>query len=132
MAPRPRGLRNNNPGNIRHGDKWRGLAPDQLDKAFCTFSAPEWGIRAMAVILKNYQAKNGIHTISGIISRWAPPTENDTQSYVNVVAKACGVKPTDKIVVKDILPKLIPAIIKHENGLQPYSVEVIAKGISLA
>jgi len=127
-----RGFRNRNPGNIRHGDKWRGLAPEQLYKAFGTFVAPEYGIRAMAVILNNYQVKNGISTIQGIISRWAPPTENDTESYVKDVAKACGVNPTETILIKPLLPKLIPAIIMHENGSQPYPVEVIAKGISLA
>lgn len=127
-----RGLRNFNPGNIRHGDKWKGLKFEQPDKDFCTFIAPEYGIRAMAVILKNYQVKNGIRTIQGIISRWAPPTENDTASYVKAVADACEVGEYDDIVVKELLSKLIPAIIKHENGSQPYPPELIAKGISLA
>lgn len=59
----PRGIRNNNPGNIRHSDQWKGLTPEQPDPDFCTFSTPEYGIRAMGVILLNYQRKHGLKTI---------------------------------------------------------------------
>jgi len=129
----PRGIRLNNPGNIRHGDKWQGLdtAHDKQDSEFCTFIAPEWGIRAMCVILNNYQVKNGISTIRGAISRWAPPTENDTEAYVKAVAAAVGVRPDEEVRLAALFDKLVPAIIKHENGMQPYSAEVIHKAIAL-
>ncbi|WP_367672819.1 structural protein, partial [Serratia symbiotica] len=91
----PRGIRNNNPGNIRWGDDWKGLLPDKqrTDKSFCQFSTPEYGIRAMIIILRNYQKKHGINTISGIIHRWAPTSENDTQAYIDSVSQEVGVAP---------------------------------------
>ncbi|NIG88682.1 structural protein [Serratia symbiotica] len=115
-----RGIRNNNPGNIRWGDEWQGLVskPDRTDKLFCQFTTPEYGIRAMIIILRNYQRKHGINTISGIIHRWAPTSENDTQAYIDSVSQEVGVAPDQRIDISDsrILMKLLQAIIRHENG----------------
>lgn len=131
-----RGIRNNNPGNIRWGDEWKGLVVEnqRTDKSFCQFIKPEYGIRAMIIILRNYQKKRGINTISGIIHRWAPTNENDTQSYINSVVKATGV-PTDKqIDTTDsrFMMKLLQAIIQHENGSQPYAFDVLCRAVDLA
>lgn len=131
MSSGDRGFRNNNPGNIRLGLPWQGLAPTQTDPAFCQFVAPQWGIRAMAKILLHYESE-GYNTVSKIISHWAPPSENDTDAYIDSVAKQCGVLADAQINVLTYLPKLIPAIIMHENGSQPYSDDVIAFGILLA
>lgn len=128
----PRGIRNHNPGNIRHGDKWLGLAPAQDDPAFCSFVSPEHGIRAMAVILLNYQRKHGLETVREIISRWAPPCENDTEAYAAHVARVLGVDADARITVADRLPEIIPAIIRHENGRQPYDHATIQRGIVMA
>lgn len=128
-----RGLRNNNPGNIRRSSEaWQGLSPEQNDDAFFSFVSPEYGIRAMARILANYSANYGLDTVRGLISRWAPSTENDTNAYVTNVARALGIAPDAPINVQVSLPRLIPAIIKQENGLQPYSASTITRGISLA
>ena len=129
-----RGIRNNNPGNIRHGDKWEGLSDIQSDSSFCVFQSPVYGIRAMAKILLNYQNKYHLDTIEDIIARWAPPNENDTQSYIKSVSAAVGVLPDDEISLnnKNVMMSLIKAIIKHENGEQPYSEEQILNGINLA
>lgn len=131
----PRGIRNNNPGNIRWGDEWKGLVPQaqRTDKSFCQFIKPEYGIRAMIIILRNYQRKHRLSTISGIINRWAPTNENDTQSYINSVAKATGVDPDQRIDTSDsrFMMKLLQAIIQHENGDQPYSFDVFVKAIDL-
>jgi len=128
----PRGIRNNNPGNIRHGDDWMGLSTEQKDPSFCCFIKPEYGIRAMARILANYQRRYGIKTVRGIINRWAPPVENDTDAYVEHVAEVVGVGPDEKIQVKSVLALLIPVIILHENGTNPYSSEILRKGIEMA
>lgn len=128
----PRGIRNNNPGNIRHGAKWNGLADDQPDSAFCTFIQPEYGIRAMAKVLITYHDKYGLDTVSGIINRWAPPVENQTSAYVEHVSAECGVGPHEPIVVRSYLDKLCSAIIKHENGQQPYSTQLIDLGVKMA
>lgn len=131
-----RGIRNNNPGNIRWGDEWKGLVPEtqRTDKSFCQFKSAEYGIRAMIIILRNYQRKHGLSTISGIINRWAPTNENDTQAYINSVAKATGVDPDQRIDTSDsrFMMKLLQAIIQHENGDQPYGFDVFVKAIDLA
>lgn len=130
-----RGIRNNNAGNIRWGCAWQGLkvGGKEIDKEFCVFIEPEYGIRAMAKILRNYSSIYKINTVGGIIHRWAPPSENDTVSYIKHVSKALKVDADETINVKDdnVMLALIKAIIKHENGEQPYSDELILKGVRM-
>ena len=128
----PRGIRNNNPGNIESGAEWEGLNADGTDTRFAQFDTPEHGIRALARTLTTYSTKHNLNTVAGIINRWAPNFENDTSSYAAAVASKLGVKPTDTIDVAANMPKLIKAIIKHENGEQPYSDMVINKGIEMS
>lgn len=130
----PRGLRNNNPGNIMQGPtKWEGEVQGH-DPRYASFASPEAGIRAMGKNLIAYQTKYGLNTVEGIISRWAPATENDTNSYVATVAKAVGVKPDAPIDVRNLetLTKLTKAMIQVENGSQPYSDQQITAGLSAA
>ena len=131
-----RGIRNNNPGNIRWGCNWQGLKVDgkEQDKDFCVFIAPEYGIRAIAKIIRNYSDIYKINTVAGIIHRWAPPSENDTESYIKHISQSLKVEPEEIINVRDtnVMLKLIKAIIKHENGKQPYSDELILKGVKMA
>lgn len=129
-----RGIRNNNPGNIRKtGTRWQGMKPDaeQTDASFIVFLLPEWGIRAIARILNTYN-KQGVSTIRGIIGRWAPPVENDTGAYVNAVSKAVGIAPDAPVNLSVHMVPLVKAIIRHENGIQPYSDNTINGGIALA
>lgn len=130
-----RGIRNNNPGNIRWGDKWQGLDENgkEKDKSFCVFKKPEYGIRALAKILRNYRDLHKITTVAGIIHRFAPPSENNTVAYINHVAEVLKVDTDDTIDVRNdnVMLKLIKAIILHENGEQPYSDELILKGIKM-
>jgi hypothetical protein len=126
-----RGIRNNNPGNIRFGSQWQGMAKEQPDKEYITFIAPEWGIRAISKTLDTYANKHGLHTVRGIVSRWAPANENNTQSYIDDVADSLGVTPLQNISVDYYKEKLIKAIIQHENGVQPYSDELIKKAIGM-
>lgn len=130
-----RGLRNNNPGNIRYdGTPWEGLANPPSDGTFAIFISPEYGIRAMARILENYVTVDGVpSSVTGIISRWAPSTENDTAAYIASVQQQMGLAGgPDTIDLSTDLPALIAAIIHHENGLNPYTAATIAGGISLA
>lgn len=75
--------------------------------------------------------REGQNTIASLIEEWAPPTENNTVAYVKAVGKACGVDPYQPCDIPSLLPKLIPAIVQHENGYQPYSKELIQLGIDL-
>lgn len=132
-----RGIRNNNPGNIdyRPANNWKGqLAHDKtIEPRFCRFSAPEYGIRAIIALLRNYQRKYGLNTVTGLISRWAPSNENNTAAYVRGVAKALAVAPGAVIALSDknTAIRLAKAIIQHENGSQPYSDAVFEKAYSL-
>lgn len=68
----PRGLRNNNPGNIRTTkDRWQGLRPQQTDPAFFQFTEMRYGYRALIITLQNYRHKHGCRTIADFIRRWA-------------------------------------------------------------
>ncbi|MDC9607032.1 structural protein [Xenorhabdus griffiniae] len=128
-----RGIRNHNPGNIRHGDKWQGLRDIQTDKSFCQFVAPEYGIRAMLKILRNYERRYGDNTIRQFISRWAPPNENNTESYIAYVCKSVGIASSAVVDVENVatMSRLVKAIIQMENGQQPYSDEIIKRAFEL-
>lgn len=129
-----RGVRNNNPGNIRHalGVKWQGAIKGD-DASFVTFASPEMGVRALVRTLLTYQNRHNLHTIAGIIDRWAPPVENNTTAYVLAVAKAVGVAPTAMIDVDSaaIMRPLVEAIIAHENSGYRYPASVISEGLRL-
>ena len=133
-----RGIRNNNPGNIRHGDAWQGMADEQTDSAFIQFITPEYGIRAMTKVLLTYSDVYGLDTVAEIISRWAPPKnkkgefENNTDSYIRAVAASLGVHPQQRIDVRANMPALVEAIIHHENGTQPYDTATLGRGIVAA
>jgi len=140
----PRGIRNNNPLNLREdvhgGDAWEGEHLLDLDASFEEFKSPVWGIRAGAKTLRNYQRLRGLYTVSGIINRFAPPKnkdgefENNTASYVNHVASKLGVHADQAINLDDksTLTQLVNVIIKHENGINPYSKETISEAIDMA
>lgn len=129
-----RGIRNNNPGNIRKGEKWKGLADEQTDSSFCIFVSPEYGIRALVKILLTYYKKYQLNTVKKIISRYAPPSENLTAAYIQSVANQLGVRSDEPLDVASpaVLMVLLRAIIRHENGEQPYSDEQLLEGIYLA
>lgn len=131
-----RGIRNNNPGNIRWGENWKGLVPDgrKKDKSFCVFEEPKWGIRALCKVLITYNRRYGLDTVQEIISRFAPTSENDTKAYMNHVAKLLGVRPDEQIKVcnERVMYTLITSIIQHENGVQPYSEEIIKGAMLMA
>lgn len=137
-----RGIRNNNPGNlVKTNDAWKGKVPhtQNTDSYFEQFIAPEWGIRAMLIDIRGDITKKGQNTVRKLITSYAPPKtagkgflyNNNTAAYIAVVANAIGKSPDSLLTTNDYLP-LIKAIIKHENGVQPYSDEVIKKGMALA
>jgi len=91
----PRGIRNNNPLNIRKSaDKWQGLSTLQEDREFFQFVSMEYGWRAAFVILcRTYYGKYGLKTIRDIVSRWAPAKENNTEAYIRHVSDYTGIAP---------------------------------------
>lgn len=126
-----RGIRNNNIGNIRVSkDQWEGATGD--DGSFVTFDTPDSGVRALAKNLMSY-GRQGYDSIEKIINRWAPPNENDTQSYINSVVAATGIPATQSIDLTnpDVLASLSEAIGYHETGSR-YDPEVYKLGVSRA
>lgn len=126
-----RGIRNNNPGNIRVSkDQWEGMTGD--DGAFVTFDSPESGVRALGKNLLSY-GRQGYDSIEKIINRWAPPNENDTQAYIDSVVAATGIPATQSLDLSDpdTLSSLAQAISFHETGSR-YDPEVYQKGVSRA
>ncbi len=119
----PRGIRNNNPANIRLSKtKWLGQRVTKLsDSAFVEFVSPLYGVRALMRILLTYYFKYGLDTVESILNRYAPPCENATDSYAYHVAKLLGVKRRQRIAVHedDTLIMLSKAIVLHENGKSP-------------
>lgn len=142
MTTTARSIRNNNPGNIRVGDPWRGLAtPAEMTPAqraeteFCVFSAPKWGFRAMAVILMAYQDRHALLSVGAMVDRWAPPTENDTAAYIASVCRALGIGRDQPVDVQDwqVMRPLVEAIARVESGgAFPWSEAEVDEGLKLA
>jgi len=131
----PRGIRNNNPGNIKKNNtNWNGLVPeeDQTDEVFFIFSTPKFGIRALSKILITYRSY-GLTNIWSIINRYAPPSENDTEAYKDYLSAQTGYGKLKNLenTLEDYLP-IVKAIIHMENGVQPYDEETIIEGMYLA
>ena len=76
-----RGIRNNNPLNIRIGNTWLGEVPNPTDSEFEQFVSILYGLRAAFVILRRYIRRYGRNTLRKIIPAWAPRSENDTDTY---------------------------------------------------
>lgn len=129
----PRGLRNNNPGNIRiTKDKWKGLREEQADKEFFQFVSMPYGYRALLRTLQNYRKRHGCETIADFIRRWAPPSENNTMTYIRFVCEKLGVSPDYAPNVEDKASMCLfaYAISYFENGIEPM-MEEIAEGWEL-
>lgn len=119
-----RGYRNKNPGNIRHGSKWQGLAPNQTDAGFCQFVSHEYGIRAIYKLMQTYQNKYGLNTTKSILARYAPDGDgnNNMALYAKLCADHLGVGVNDRINTKDMktMIELAKAVVGVELGGNPY------------
>lgn len=127
-----RGIRNNNPGNLRRSDdQWDGLAPQQSDPEFFQFDSPEAGIRAMTRVLSNYQSQHGLRSVADMIGRYAPPSENRTNDYARFVSTELGVDPHAPVDLanEETAARLVDAMIRMENGANPYTPETIRIGV---
>lgn len=124
---RPRGLRNNNPGNIRQSSvRYTGEVQPSKDGAFKQFQSMEYGYRAMFVLLHTYARKHGINTIEGMISRYAPATENHTQAYIDAVSEWSGVPSTSHLTTTnaEVMIPIVAAMSRVENGVEAVMAEV--------
>jgi len=133
----PRGIRNNNPLNIRKGNNWQGERHPQSDKDFEEFESMQYGIRAGFKLIKKYMSGyNGLtkkfNTIELIIKRWAPPSENATQRYIDYVSKATGIPARMKLSFdnKKRMCDIVAAMIQVECG-QSIDRDIIESGYDM-
>lgn len=80
----------NNTGNIRSSNG-----------GFKKYDSPDAGVLDQQRLLQTYQDKHGLNTVRGIVSRWAPPNENDTNNYINYMSHQLGVSPDAQIDLSD-------------------------------
>ena len=131
--PLPRGIRNNNPLNIRIGNVWLGEVDNPTDLEFEQFVSMEYGLRAAFVLLRRYIRHYHLDTVQKIISRWAPRSENHTDSYVASVCGQMGIEKDTPIKYEDkeTMYKLVEAMSQVECG-QKVLMSKIEKGYALA
>ncbi len=123
----PRGLRNNNPGNLRvlsNGQKWLGeIDPDP--EGFSRFSDIAYGLRAMITDLAGDIMRDGRNTIRKLIYAYAPPFENDTEAYINSLAAYTGINPDSAITAsQETVNKLIHGQLNIELGAN-YAAKIV-------
>ena len=131
----PRGLRNNNPLNIiRNSTKWQGMSDTQTDKRFVQFKSLAYGYRAAYKLIHTYMTKYGLLSIEGIISRWAPPSENNTEAYIQRVEKRTGWKRNAILSFynRELMAKLVVAMAEVENGCPVEKGNAVYEGYALA
>ena len=140
-----RGLRNNNPLNIRRSaTRWQGAREKQTDKSFVQFESMAYGYRAAWKILQSYYERfctaGKPFTVRNIISRWAPPTENDTEAYIKNVLNMSGIGgkekllPPSNVLSYGRLSRMVSAMTCIECGI-PYrevDTDAVAQGYKLA
>ena len=133
-----RGIRNNNPLNIRRTDKdqWKGMAEKQTDPTFCQFTSMEWGWRAaFCLLIRTYYSKYQLSTIRAIVSRWAPATENNTPEYIANVSHLSGIGPDEPLGDPSKVPShwqlLAAAMAIQENGRHDLDLIALLRGWEL-
>ena len=133
----PRGIRNNNPLNIRRSkDKWKGMKAQQSDAAFVQFESMEYGWRAAFWLLtRTYYHKYRLYTIRTIVQKWAPPLENNTIAYINQVSRLTGLHPDEPLGIPCDHPErwlaLAAAMAIQENGTAALDYFALLRGWAL-
>lgn len=141
-----RGIRNNNPLNIRHSpSRWQGMAVEQTDPSFVQFRSMAYGYRAACKLLHSYwlrfRKEGKPFTVRNIISRWAPPEDNnDTEGYIRSVLLLGGLGgqeilfPPDNPLGYERLERLLIAMTCMESGTGTNQVDrkTIQEGYRMA
>ena len=116
----PRGLRNNNPLNLRiSASPWQGKITPNTDGAFEQFKTLELGIRAAMVNLRTLIRRDHIERLADIIYKWAPPTDhNNTEKYIERVVEISSMGRSDRILAanRNQICRLLWAMAQVECG----------------
>lgn len=128
---KPRGLRNHNPGNLRAGIAWKGLAtPDRDSGGYAIFQSDAYGVRALGKDLST-KVGRGLNTIRKILNVYAPTFENNTAAYISAVARELGIGADAPLPWPARRVDLVAAIIRHENGQQPFARADLERWVAL-
>lgn len=129
----PRGIRNNNPLNIRIGNEWLGERPNPTDRTFEEFCMMTYGLRAAFIILRRYIKRYQLNTIAEIIPRWSPEGEDKERTYIEVVCLRSGLSAYTTITYenKATMVALVEAMAYFECGV-PISRTLIEKAYDIA
>ena len=125
----PRGLRNNNPLNIRKNtDVFQGEKTPSSDSQFKQFKTMAYGYRAALKVITNYYRLYHLKTIRQIIGRWAPENENNTSAYVKLVSSYSGIPSDDPIDItnREQMIRIVAGMSKVENGREAEMSDVMA------
>lgn len=114
-------MKRNNPFNIRRSDKnkWVGKVYDNTGP-FEVFDTLGHGIRAGMKLLLNYNTIYNLNTVEGIISKFAPPNENNTNGYIASIYKYTGFDKGKVLDLsdRDTMVRLAVNIIVVESGVK--------------
>lgn len=130
---KPRGIRNNNPLNIRIGNVWLGEVKENTDGEFEQFTSMIYGLRAAIVLLRRYICHYHLNTIAQIVSRWAPSSENNTRLYINFVSERLGIANDTQLDFYDkgTICRLVEAMAYYECG-SSIPIDAIEKAYDLS
>lgn len=124
-----RGVRNNNPLNIRIGNTWLGESKERVDSDFEVFISIRYGLRAAFIILRRYIRKYNRNTIRKIINAWAPSNENNTEKYISFVASQTKI---DADAVLDFDEKLKICIIVRAMARMESGIDIPLKELEIS
>lgn len=133
----PRGIRNNNPLNIRKGNNWQGERHPQTDKEFEEFESLTMGFRAAFKLMKNYIEGFGgrqkpCDNLEKIIRKWAPEIENATENYIKFVSDTTGIHRRQKVYFNNrwMMCRIVQAMAIVECGVK-IDIETVQSGYDL-
>lgn len=129
----PRGIRNNNPGNLNYAGQAGATLEGGEGGRFAVFESMQHGVAALYKQLQLY-FKRGINTLSSIVKTYAPASDNNNvDAYISALTKATGKGANEVLDSGDTatIARLMKGIVDHENGKGYISSSDIMGGIQL-
>ncbi|EAO3449555.1 hypothetical protein EAO85_15020 [Salmonella enterica subsp. enterica serovar 4,5,12:b:-] len=129
----PRGIRNNNPGNLNYAGQAGATMEGGEGGRFAVFESMQHGVAALYKQLQLY-FKRGINTLSSIVKTYAPASDNNNvDAYISALTKATGKGANEVLDSGDTatIARLMKGIVDHENGKGYISSSDIMGGIQL-
>ncbi|WP_308718999.1 hypothetical protein [Komagataeibacter xylinus] len=129
----PRGVRNNNPGNLEYqGQRGARMETGVARPRYAAFPTMEAGIQALRDQLVLYKSR-GIDSVDAIISKYAPKEENDTAAYIAQLSRHMGVSPDAHLDLRNpaIQKQMIAGIAGVEIGHGQISQAQIDRALSM-